>query len=115
VLSFASPAPRLDWPWQREGAFGAVRVTPQLLPTSSETLRRGAIEGAGFSWLPSFVCGRDIREGRLVPVLEDHDWGSLGLYVLYPHRRFVPSRLRTFIDFVAECLSGTAEGDPWAP
>lgn len=115
ALSFASPAPRPDWPWQREGTTGAVRVSPQLLSTSSETLRRAAIAGAGFTWLPSFVCGRDIREGRLVPVLEDHDWGSLGLYALYPHRRFVPSRLRLFIDFVAERLGGRAEGDPWAP
>jgi DNA-binding transcriptional LysR family regulator len=115
ALSFASPAPRLDSPWRREGASGAVRVTPQLLSTSSETLRRAAVAGAGFSWLPSFVCGRDIREGRLVPVLEDHDWGSLGLYALYPHRRFVPSRLRVFIDFVAGRLGGNAEEDPWAP
>jgi DNA-binding transcriptional LysR family regulator len=115
ALTFASPAPRLDWPWTREGTSGAVRVAPQLLSTSSETLRRAAVAGAGFSWLPSFVCGRDIRDGRLVPVLEDLDWGSLGLYALYPHRRFVPSRLRVFIDFVAERLGGTAEGDPWAP
>lgn len=114
ALSFASPAPRLDWPWRREGGRGAVRIAPQLLSTSSETLRRAAVAGAGFSWLPSFVCGRDIREGQLVPVLEDHDWGSLGLYALYPHRRFVPSRLRLFIDFVAKRLGGKAEGDPWA-
>lgn len=115
ALSFASPAPRLDWPWRRGDARGAVRVTPQLLSTSSETLRQAAIAGAGFSWLPSFVCGRDIQEGRLIPVLEDHDWGSLGLYALYPHRRFVPSRLRLFIDFVAERLGGKADEDPWAP
>jgi DNA-binding transcriptional LysR family regulator len=115
ALSFASPEPRLDWPWKRGNVSGSVHVAPQLLSTSSETLRRAAVAGAGFSWLPSFVCGRDIREGRLVPVLEDHDWGQLGLYALYPHRRFVPSRLRAFIDFVAERLGGKVDGDPWTP
>jgi DNA-binding transcriptional LysR family regulator len=61
------------------------------------------------------VCGRDIREARLVPVLNDHNWGRIGRYALYPHRRFVPSRLRLFIDLVAERLGGQAEADPWAP
>lgn len=114
ALTFSQPSPRLDWPWRQDGAEGKVRIAPRLVSTSSETLRLAAVSGAGFSCLPSFVCGRDIRAGRLVSVLCEYDWGSLGVHMLYPHRRFVPGRLRLFVDFLAERLGSVPDGDPWA-
>ncbi|TCU78336.1 LysR family transcriptional regulator [Bradyrhizobium sp. R2.2-H] len=115
ALTFSQPAPRLDWSWRRREMQGKVRMTARLASTSADTLRKAAVAGLGVSWLPSFVCGKDIEAGLLVPILEDCDWGSLGVHVLYPHRRFVPSRLRLFIDFLAESLGDDPSGDPWAP
>ncbi len=115
ALTFSQPTPRLEWPWHRQDAEGKVRIAPRLVSTSAEALRLAALSGLGVSWLPTFVCGRDIRQGRLVALLQDCDWGSFGVHVLYPHRRFVPSRLRLFIDFLAGRLGGDPSGDPWAP
>lgn len=115
ALAFSQPGPRLEWPWRRGGADGKVRVTPRLLSTSAETLRLAALSGLGVSWLPTFVCGADLAAGRLVALLPDCDWGSYGVHVLYPHRRFAPRRLRLFIDFLAERLGGDPSGDPWFP
>ena len=115
ALTFSQPAPRLDWSWRRREMHGKVRMTARLASTSADTLRKAAVAGLGVSWLPSFVCGKDIEAGLLVPILEDCDWGSLGVHVLYLHRRFVPSRLRLFIDFLAESLGDDPSGDPWAP
>lgn len=110
-LSFAVPAPRLEW-----GEAGArVRIAPRLLSSSAEALRVAALAGLGFAWLPSFVCGADIAAGRLVPVLAGHAWGSLGVHALYPHRRLLPSRLRLFLDLLIAKFGREPEGDPWAP
>lgn len=113
ALTFAQPGPRLDWTWRRGGTEGKVRIAPRLISTSAEALRLSALSGLGLSWLPTFICGADIRSGGLVPVLTDWDWGRLGIYALYPHRRFVPIRLRLFLDFLAHELGGAAEADPW--
>ncbi|MBV5266905.1 LysR family transcriptional regulator [Pinisolibacter aquiterrae] len=115
ALCFSQPMPRLDWPWRTEGASGRVRAAPRLLSSSAEALRVAALAGLGVTWLPTFICGSDIRQGRLVPVLDDLDWGHLGVFALYPHRRHVPNRLRLFLDFLAERLGGDPSGDPWAP
>lgn len=74
-----------------------------------------ARRGAGFTWLPSFICGRDLATGDLVPVLADRNWGSLSVYALYPHRRFIPNRLRLFLDLISERLGGDPDADPWLP
>lgn len=115
ALTFSQPTPRLEWPWRRADSEGKVRIAPRLVSSSAEALRLAALSGLGISWLPTFVCGRDLRQGRLVALLQDYDWGSLGVHVLYPHRRFVPNRLRLFIDFLAARLGGDPSGDPWAP
>jgi len=115
ALTFSQPTPRLEWPWRRADSEGKVRIAPRLVSSSAEALRLAALSGLGISWLPTFVCGRDLHQGRLVALLQDCDWGSLGVHVLYPHRRFVPNRLRLFIDFLAARLGGDPSGDPWAP
>lgn len=114
TLSFAVPMPRLEWSWDGPDK-GHVRITPRLISSSSEALRIAACQGAGFTWLPSFICGRDIAAGNLVPVMTDRDWGSLSIYALYPHRRFVPNRLRLFLDLVSARFGGDPDGDPWSP
>lgn len=114
TLTFAIPSPRLHWSWDGSDK-GQVRITPRLISSSSEALRIAACRGAGFTWLPSFICGRDLAAGDLVPVMTDRNWGSLSVYALYPHRRFVPSRLRLFLDLLSERFGGDPDGDPWLP
>lgn len=114
TLTFAIPAPRVHWSWE-EPDKGQVRISPRLISSSSEALRMAARSGAGFTWLPSFVCGRDLATGNLVPVMADRNWGSLSVYALYPHRRFVPNRLRLFLDLVSERFGGDPDADPWLP
>lgn len=114
TLTFAVPTPRVHWTWDGPDR-GQVRISPRLISSSSEALRMAARRGAGFTWLPSFICGRDLATGALVPVMADRNWGSLSVYALYPHRRFIPNRLRLFLDLITERLGGDPDADPWLP
>jgi hypothetical protein len=40
--------------------------------------------------------------------------GERGVYVVYPHRRFVPSKVRAFVEFMRDAL-GDGSKDPWWP
>ena len=44
----------------------------------------------------------DFLGGQLVSLLPEWEKGEVGLYAVYPHRRFVSAKVRCFIEFVQE-------------
>ncbi len=63
--------------------------------------RAAAIEGLGFTILPDFIAARDIEDGRLIPVLNDRILTGGGIFAVYPHRRYLPAKVRVFVDYLA--------------
>jgi DNA-binding transcriptional LysR family regulator len=59
-----------------------------------------ARHGAGIFQAYRFVVEEDLREGRLVDVLKPFGGRSRPYNLLYPQQRFVPLRVRTFVDFL---------------
>ena len=112
-LCFNVPVAWDEWAFAKDGESFTVKVKGRLLSTSSETLRHAASIGAGVSWLPSFVCGEDLRAGRLVSLFPQLGAVSLNVYALYPHRKFLSAKVRAFIDFLVEKLGGAPGADPW--
>jgi DNA-binding transcriptional LysR family regulator len=88
------------------GESGQVRVPVRLAASSGEFLMRAAIAGEGLVLLPSFYVHEALRAGRLLPLLADHVWPELAAYAVYPPTRHLSSRVRAFIDFLAERLAG---------
>jgi DNA-binding transcriptional LysR family regulator len=113
-LTFAVPAPWGEWRFARGGESTAVKINARMLSTSSEALRLAAKAGAGVSALPTFVCGPDLRDGTLVSLFPGYDAGALGIYALFLQRRFLPNRVRMFIDHLGARIGADADADPWA-
>ncbi|MDN8613028.1 LysR family transcriptional regulator [Variovorax ginsengisoli] len=65
--------------------------------TAGATLAR---HGAGVFQAYRFVVEEDLRAGRLVELLQDFGGRSRPHGLLYPHRRFVPLRVRAFVDYL---------------
>jgi len=59
-----------------------------------------AIEGGGITIQPTFITGKPLAEGNLQTILDDYEPDSMGLYVVYAHRRHLASKVRCFIDFI---------------
>jgi hypothetical protein len=62
--------------------------------------------------IPSFLLPK--RAGRLEPVLLDWSLGQRGIFAVYPHRRFVPAKVRVFVEALRSVF-GDPEQDPWWP
>jgi DNA-binding transcriptional LysR family regulator len=90
-----------------------VTLAPAMRSNSERVLREAAMAGAGVLLLTSIHAWREIAAGRLVRVLPDWRIGSVGIYAMYPHRRHLPAKVRSFVDFMAEALGGDADRDPW--
>jgi len=113
-LVYGQPAPWSDFRWTRaDGASGVLRLQPRLVSSSTDLLLQATLQDAGLAILPTLLCGRALREGRLERLLPDHDFGSMRLLLLFPHRRHTSAKLRAFTDFLLECLGGDPEADPF--
>lgn len=80
----------------------AVRVTPLLVANHTGTLLRATLDGAGISAQPSDLIARALHEGQLVQLLPEWTTGVFTLYATMPSRQFMPARVRTLLDFLAE-------------
>ncbi|WP_434664662.1 LysR family transcriptional regulator [Paraburkholderia sp. A3BS-1L] len=64
--------------------------------------------GAGLFQTYRFVVADDLREGRLVEVLREEGGRTRPFILLYPHARYLTSRVRAFVDFLVEQLAAPA-------
>ncbi len=64
----------------------------------------------GIGLLPQGPVTRQLREGALVPVLEDVVGLETPLNLVFVDREFMPPRMRLFIDRAIEYLGGMAPG-----
>lgn len=86
-----------------------VALRPALYANSAGMMLDACIEGVGVAVLPHFSCADALGSGRLVRLLPDHDTvPDLGIYVVYPDKRFVPLKVRSFIDVIAAELASEA-------
>jgi len=63
-----------------------------------------ARNGAGLFQTYRFVVERDLASGDLVEVLPELGGASRPFVLLYPHKRHVSLRVRSFVDFLVETL-----------
>jgi DNA-binding transcriptional LysR family regulator len=91
--------------WRFTGPDGqpvSVRVSGNLSTTSGETLRHAALAGQGLFLAPSFIAAEDLAAGRLVRTMEGYDGVEFAISAIYPHRHNLSSKVRCFIDLLAE-------------
>lgn len=82
-----------------------VAIKGNLSLDNGEGLRRFALDGVGLARLSEFHIGQDLRDGRLVPVLEDYNPGDREpVSVIYAEQSHVAARIRVFADFLVSHL-----------
>ncbi|MEH6419629.1 LysR family transcriptional regulator [Pseudomonas sp. CGJS7] len=92
------------------GHQSTVRVNGRLESNFGEVLRDAALAGLGIAHFSAWHVHEDLRAGRLVEVLPGYRLPDTAINAVMPQRRFVPLRVRAFVDFVAESFG---EVPPW--
>lgn len=97
--------------WSLQGPDGPVTVKtrPRLWTNNGDTSVAAAVRGAGIDLQPSFLIADELAGGRLVEVLPRYRAGELGIYAVYPSRKFVLPKVRAMVDF----LSAAFANAPW--
>lgn len=92
-----------NWPFSGDtGDTTTVSVSGPMEVNSPMAARAAAVAGLGFTILPDFIAAPDIAAGRLIPVLDDRRLSGGGIFAVYPHRRYLPAKVRVFVDFLVQ-------------
>lgn len=93
------------WTFMDDGKRTPVKVRAALATNSSQSLRMAMLGGAGIALLPTYIVGEDIASGRaqrLLPATPALGLFGDQLYAVYMQDRFLPLKVRVFIDFLLE-------------
>lgn len=93
------------WRFERGAETATVAVRGRYVANHSEVRLEAALRHLGVASLPGFTARAALASGALVPVLAEweHKTAYAGMaWLLYPPNRFVPAKLRVWIDHVAE-------------
>ncbi|KAA0010263.1 hypothetical protein F0A17_17475 [Billgrantia pellis] len=77
-------------------------ITPRVSTDNLTALRRLVISGFGVAIVPAWRVEEDLAAGRLVQLVPLWQAAPLPVYLVYPYSRFVPPRLRRFIDLIRD-------------
>ena len=93
---------RSSWPFILGGTQRTVEISGPLTANNGNALLEAAEAGMGITYQPTFIAADAIRQGRLVRILKTFPPPVLDMYAVFPGNRFVPQRVRAFVDFLAE-------------
>ena len=99
-----------DWDFLIDGNPTSIPVIPKATFARGDLLRDLALSGAGIVRLAEFHIGHDIREGRLIPLLQSYSPDSFEpIDMIYTNRKHLSPRIRVFRDFLEQKLAQS----PW--
>lgn len=94
----ASP---LTWHFEHpDGRSATVRARAAMRVNSANVARECARAGVGCAVLPDYMVREELADGRLVALLPGWQLPGAGIYAVYPAARYLPVKVRAFIDFL---------------
>jgi DNA-binding transcriptional LysR family regulator len=83
-----------------------IRIAPRsrLVVNAPDVAVVSALAGHGIARVLSYQVGAELRDGRLVRLLPEHEPAPIPIHVVHPEGRRASARVRAFVDFAVERL-----------
>ncbi len=88
-----------------------VKVNGPICTDNGDILKTAAIAGLGVTLLPTFIVGPELKTGQLQQILHNYCPPEISIYAIYPSRRFLSEKVRTFIDFLSHSFKKNPSWD----
>ncbi|AHK42465.1 MULTISPECIES: LysR family transcriptional regulator [Ensifer] len=83
-----------------DGSSFTVPVSGPIEVNSPLASVRAAVSGIGVALVPDFIARPKVATGELVTLFDDFLPRDRGIYAIYPHRRYLPAKVRTLVDYL---------------
>ncbi|RFU44551.1 LysR family transcriptional regulator [Paraburkholderia sp. DHOC27] len=108
-LQFVSAGRPSPWAFADQQKI-ALETTGRLRMDSAEALVAAAVSGAGIINLPTYLVATEIRQGRLLPLLQSFAVEGIPIRAMYPTRKHLTPKVRLFID---QLIAAWQPVPPW--
>jgi DNA-binding transcriptional LysR family regulator len=110
---FTEPVPRTTWTFRKGKRAASIDLDSAVLTNSGPAHRVLCVRGMGVFIGPSFGIEEELKSGALVPVLTDYELPVFGIHVRYPSRRYLPAKVRSFLESLRYVFGDDPNRDPW--
>jgi DNA-binding transcriptional LysR family regulator len=111
-LTLQTPAfPVHDWTMEGPEGTVSMQISGPVQVNIAESLAVAIREGMGIGTLPLYSAIGGLRDGTLVRVLPQHTLQRMNVYALYPSRKFIDAKTRTWVEFLRQYLPGVIAQD----
>lgn len=106
IINYALDAEHTTmWRWDEDGHNRSLSMHSQVSVHHAESYLALALAGMGIVQIPRFDALGYLSSGQLVEVLTQAAPAAMPVHILYPHRRHVPLRVKTFISWMEHLLA----------
>ncbi|WP_340122645.1 LysR family transcriptional regulator [Methylobacter svalbardensis] len=88
------------WVFNADGEEVKIKVNWHFASNNGRALCQAAALSMGITQAPELSVVNYLEQGKLVEILPDFRIPSLEIYATYLQRRFLPTKLATFVDFL---------------
>ena len=92
------------WNFQGKDKQYQIQAYGNFTTDNVEALYDYACMGGGIIRLSDFMVKETIDQGTLVPLLTNFETDQQVVHIIYAHRKFLPVKIRAFVDFMLENL-----------
>lgn len=96
---------RNEWYFHSGKDIKSVIVNGHFCTNNPDAIRGALLAGLGIGAAPDWLIEKDIEQGHLIELLPDYKPTSLDINAIYPQRRFLPAKVRLFIDYLETALN----------
>lgn len=108
LVAFSRWDTTVHWELKRGEETEKVEIQPKIAINDYAGIQQAVTDGLGISEIPSIVCGTALKEGELVEVMPDWQFGPTTIAAIYPSNRNLSRVVRLFRDFCVERLPSLA-------
>ncbi|MBL4830424.1 MAG: LysR family transcriptional regulator [Aliivibrio sp.] len=91
-----------DWGFLDDGKEYIVTVSGNFTTDNASALRKAAMAGRGFIYVPRCLVYLDLLSGDLVDVFPNKVSKKLGVYAIYPFTRQQPAKIKLLIEHIRQ-------------
>lgn len=95
---------RNEWHFNGPNGKESIRVDGRFSVNNPRSIRQAVLEGQGIAVTPVWLIEDYIKTSQVKVILKEYAPTTLEISAVYPERRFVPAKVRYFIDYIRSKL-----------
>lgn len=104
IIAFSGLMQNREWTYAGERSASRITLQPRFEINDATAAIEAAEAGDGITIALSYMVAKQVREGRLVSVLERYALPAVPVQLIYPQSRIVAPKVRAFVDFATPRL-----------